>query len=86
MASQAIGMFNRRWRRLTQIRNLSPQTMGSEFEPSVILGIGFIQIESVKSAVKNQGLGFGRGSVVPSPFAIIRVIRGRNLRILLSCF
>jgi len=28
----------------------------------IIPGIGFIQIESVKSVVKNQGLGFGWGS------------------------
>ena len=31
--------------------------MGLRFEPLVILGIGFIQIESVKSVVKNQRLG-----------------------------
>ena len=59
-------MFNRRWRRLTQIRNLSPQTMGLGFEPSVILGIGFIQIESVKSVVKKSGDGFGCGSAESS--------------------
>jgi hypothetical protein len=64
-ASQTIGMFNRRWRRLTQIRDLSPRTMGLGFEPSVILGIGFIQIESVKSVVKKSGVGFGCGSGAP---------------------
>jgi hypothetical protein len=35
--------------------------MGLGFEPSVILGIGFIQIESVKSVVKKSGVGFGCG-------------------------
>ena len=57
-ASQTIGMFNRRWRRLTQMPNLSPPPMGLRLEPSVILGIGFIQIESVKSVVKKSGVGF----------------------------
>jgi hypothetical protein len=32
--------------------------MGLGSEPLIILGIGFIQIASVKSVVKNQGLGF----------------------------
>jgi hypothetical protein len=36
---------------------------GGPSEPLIILGIGFIQIESVKSVVKN--LGFGCGSAVP---------------------
>jgi hypothetical protein len=31
---------------MVQMRNLSPPTMGSRPEPLVILGIGFIQIES----------------------------------------
>jgi len=39
--------------------------MGLGSEPSIILGIGFIQIESVKSVVKNQGLGFGGGEAAP---------------------
>jgi len=34
-------------------------------EPLIMLGIGFIQIESVKSVVKNPGLGFGCVSAVP---------------------
>jgi hypothetical protein len=46
---------------MAQIRDLSPQTMGLGFEPSVILGISFIQIESVKSVVKKSGVGFGCG-------------------------
>jgi hypothetical protein len=37
--------------------------MGLGSEPLIILGIGFIQIESVKSVVKNQG--FGGGSAAP---------------------
>jgi hypothetical protein len=39
--------------------------MGLGSEPLVNRSIGFIQIESVKSVVKNQGLGFGRGSSAP---------------------
>jgi hypothetical protein len=39
--------LNRRWRRLTQIRNLSLQIFGLRFEALAILGVGFIQIESV---------------------------------------
>jgi len=59
IASRTFGIFNRRWRRLTQIRNLSPQIMGLGFEPSVILGIGFIQIESAKSAVQFRSVRSG---------------------------
>jgi hypothetical protein len=39
------------------------------FEPLIILGIGFIQIESVKSVVKNQRLGFGYASAAPGSSA-----------------
>jgi hypothetical protein len=63
-ASQAAGIFNHRWHRLPQIgiRTRKPQAMGLGSEPLIILRIGFIQIESVKSVVKDQGIGFGCGS------------------------
>jgi hypothetical protein len=42
--------------------------MELRFEPLVDLGIGFIQIESVKSVVKNQGFGL----VAVPPRQVIR--------------
>jgi hypothetical protein len=85
-AFQTIGMFNRRWRRLTQIRNLSPQTMGLGFKPSVVLRIGFIQIESVKSVVKKSAVGFGCDSAAPSSSvsSVVKAFAGSRRKLLLA--
>ena len=57
--------------------------MGLRFEPLVILGIGFIQIESVKSVVKNQGLGLVAApprQVKQSEFALVRACQPKPWR------